>query len=336
MPGVSKTISSPVLPAFISGAMKEFDDSYLRALESNAPTLASALLHLQKGKGKQIRPLIVFLVANAFGAGSDPARWEKVMNGAISIELLHLASLIHDDVIDESPTRRGQASFYALLGSHKAVLFGDYILSHAFTRALLVGSRTMAMTLAELGLQLSEGELLQEDISELSVTTEEQYFEVISRKTASLIKAAFKVGADTAGVTDPETLGLIESASEKIGLAFQIKDDIFDYLPTPGLGKPAGNDLREHKVTLPLIFALGTDTSDARKAAKLLKKKELNHAEIEFLVSFARKSGGIEYAQGRMARLIDEAKRDLESALPDGEDLRALLSLADYIVFREK
>ena len=336
MQSVSKTVTFPQLPAPIEGAMQEFEESYLRTLESSTPSVATALAHLRKGKGKQIRPLIVFLVASAFGSGRGSERWADVLNGAISIELLHLASLIHDDVIDESAMRRGQASFYALFGSHKAVLFGDYILSHAFTRALLAGSRTMALTLAELGLKLSEGELLQEDVSELSVTTEEQYFEVISRKTASLINAAFKVGADTAGVTDTDRLGLIGRASEKIGLAFQIKDDIFDYLPTPGLGKPAGNDLREHKVTLPLIFALGTDTSDARKAAKLLKKKELDHAEIEYLLAFARRSGGIEYAQGRMARLIDEAKRDLESAMPAGDELQALLSLADYIVFREK
>lgn len=330
------TTSFPKLPPAVSSSLETFDETYLRALESGAPTVARALEHLQKGKGKQIRPLIIFLVAYALGADSDEGKRENAMNGAISIELLHLASLIHDDVIDESPMRRGQSSFYSLLGPHKAVLMGDYILSHAFMRALLIGSKALPMTLADLGRQLSEGELLQEDFSELSLTTEEQYFEVIRRKTASLIRTAFRVGAEAAGVADPGTLETLDEASEKIGLAFQIKDDIFDYMPTSDLGKPAGNDLKEHKVTLPLIFALSTDTADARKGAKLLKKKDLNHEEIRFLLVLARKSGGIEYAQGRMARFTEEAKELLRAALPPSEYLDALVSVTDYIVMREK
>ena len=329
-------VSFPTLPPSISAAMEQFDRSYLQSIESAAPTVARALAHLGKGKGKRLRPLIVFLVARAFGVKEEDDAWEDVIGGAIAIELLHLASLIHDDVIDESRMRRGELSLYALLGPHKAVLFGDYILSHAFTRALLIGSQVLALTLSELGMQLSEGELLQEDMSELSVTTEEQYLEIISRKTASLIKASFRIGLETAGVKDGAVIRSVSDAAERIGLAFQIKDDIFDYAPTADLGKPSGNDLREHKVTLPLIFALGSGAAESSKAAKLLKKKELSGDEIRFLVQFARKNGGIEYATAKMNALVTEAKALLQESIPGGEELETLMELCDYIVYRDR
>lgn len=326
----------PPLPEVISSRMEEFDVAYLSALESTSPTIARSLEHLRKGKGKQLRPLFVFLVASALGVTEGDERRDDVLNGAISIELLHLASLIHDDVIDESPTRRGEASFYEFLGAHKAILFGDYILSHAFIRALIVGSKSLAVTLADLGRQLSEGELLQEDFSELALTTEEQYYEVISRKTAALVRAAFVVGAETARVEDPTVLDLLKKAAVKIGIAFQIKDDIFDYLPSEGLGKPTGNDLREHKVTLPLIFALSTGTAPAMKGVKLLRKRELEIDDIRFLIDLAHKAGGIAYAEERMNTFIKEAKDLLVQALPDNEYTGALLEVADYIVMRDR
>ncbi len=321
----------PTLPPDTAQAMQRFDELYLESLQSEVPTIALALTHLRRGLGKRLRPLIVILTAECYGVQND-----RVIRAAVSLELLHMASLIHDDVVDESMTRRGEASFNALLGNHKAVLLGDYILSHAFNLALDLDLPLLVRKMAELGADLSKGELLQLDISQLADTTEEQYLEVIKQKTAALMQGSMITGAAVAEVRDGRTLHALAEASMHLGIAFQIKDDIFDYLPSPELGKPSSNDLKEHKVTLPLIHALGTQGTQATKAQKLLRKQRLSEQEIDFLVNFAIKSGGIDYADKVMRTHIKECKHLLSETLPPSPAKETLLGICDYIVDRDK
>lgn len=311
--------------------MERFDELYLETLESKVPSIAQALVHLQKGLGKRLRPLIAILTAECFGVQND-----RVILSAVSLELLHMASLIHDDIVDESMERRGEPSFNALLGNHKSVLLGDYILSHAFSIAISLEVPLMVTKMADLGTKLSEGELLQLDISQLADTTEEQYMQVIRQKTAALLQGSMMTGAAVAGVTDAQILNQLAEASSNLGMAFQIKDDIFDYLPTPELGKPSGNDLKEHKVTLPLIYALRTSGTDARKANKLLRKQRLTRGEIDFLVNFAITTGGIKYAEGKMHTYVDRCKEILVEVLPKCGAKETILKVCDYIVDRDK
>lgn len=311
--------------------MDRFDELYLETLESEVPTIAQALVHLQKGLGKRLRPLIVILTAECFGVRND-----RVIQAAVSLELLHMASLIHDDIVDESMVRRGEPSFNALLGNHKSVLLGDYILSNAFNLAISLDLPPLVRRMAKLGAGLSEGELLQLDIAQLADTTEEQYMTVIRQKTAILIQCCMMAGATVAGAEDPLTLEHLSEASLDLGIAFQIKDDIFDYLPTPHIGKPSGNDLKEHKVTLPLIHALRSSSADALKAKKLLRKQQLNEREIDFLVNFAIRSGGVEYADKVMRTHVNRCKTLLQKTLPESTAREALLSVCDYIVDRDK
>lgn len=311
--------------------MDRFDELYLETLESEAPTIAQALVHLQKGLGKRLRPIIVILTAECFGVRND-----RVIQAAVSLELLHMASLIHDDIVDESMVRRGESSFNALLGNHKSVLLGDYILSNAFSLAISLGIPPLVQRMAKLGASLSEGELLQLDIAQLADTTEEQYMTVIRQKTAALIQCCMMTGATVAGVEDPQILQNLSDASMDLGIAFQIKDDIFDYLPTPQLGKPSGNDLKEHKVTLPLIHALRSSSADAIKAKKLLRKQQLSEREIDFLVNFAIRSGGVEYADEVMRTHVNQCKTLLQETLPESTAREALLSVCDYVVDRDK
>lgn len=319
------------MPQEIQEALKQFEEAYLGSIRSIAPTIVKATELLSRQTAKQVRPLLLLLTANCFGPIT-----EEVINGSTFIELLHVSTLVHDDVVDESGHRRGVPSMNAVFGNHKAVLIGDYLLANAMMQAVQTNNKQILLQLATLGKNLSEGELLQMDTAELGEYSEERYLEIIDRKTASLIESSMMVGALLAKVSDAETLQKIEQAGQLLGRAFQIRDDIFDYQPTVQLGKPSGQDIAEHKVTLPLIHALQQESKERDKVLKLLRHEELRRGEIAYIIDFAIRMGGIEYAGKRMEEMIEEAKSLLVAGLPPCESRDGLIMVADYIATREK
>lgn len=319
------------MPQEIQEALKQFEEAYLGSIRSIAPTIVKATELLSRQTAKQVRPLLLLLTANCFGPIT-----EEVIKGSTFIELLHVSSLVHDDVVDESGHRRGVPSMNAVFGNHKAVLIGDYLLANAMMQAVQTNNKQILLQLANLGKNLSEGELLQMDTAELGEYSEERYLEIIDRKTASLIESSMLVGALLAGVSDTETLQKIEQAGRLLGRAFQIRDDIFDYQPTAQLGKPSGQDIAEHKITLPLIYALQQESKERDKVLKLLRHEQLRRDEIAFVIDFATRMGGIEYASKQMEGMIEEAKSLLVASLPVCESREALILVADFIATRNK
>lgn len=319
------------MPQEIQEALKQFEEAYLGSIRSIAPTIVKATELLSRQTAKQVRPLLLLLTANCFGSIT-----EEVIKGSTFIELLHVSSLVHDDVVDESGHRRGVPSMNAVFGNHKAVLIGDYLLANAMMQAVQTNNKQILLQLATLGKNLSEGELLQMDTAELGEYSEERYLEIIDRKTASLIESSMLVGALLAGVSDTETLQKIEQAGRLLGRAFQIRDDIFDYQPTAQLGKPSGQDIAEHKITLPLIYALQQESKERDKVLKLLRHEQLRRDEIAFVIDFATRMGGIEYASKQMEGIIEEAKSLLVASLPVCESREALILVADFIATRNK
>lgn len=319
------------MPQEIQEALKQFEEAYLGSIRSIAPTIVKATELLSRQTAKQVRPLLLLLTANCFGPIT-----EEVIKGSTFIELLHVSSLVHDDVVDESGHRRGVPSMNAVFGNHKAVLIGDYLLANAMMQAVQTNNKQILLQLATLGKNLSEGELLQMDTAELGEYSEERYLEIIDRKTASLIESSMLVGALLAGVSDTETLQKIEQAGQLLGRAFQIRDDIFDYQPTAQLGKPSGQDIAEHKITLPLIYALQQESKERDKVLKLLRHEQLRRDEIAFVIDFATRMGGIEYASKQMEGIIEEAKSLLVASLPVCESREALILVADFIATRNK
>lgn len=319
------------MPQEIQEALKQFEEAYLGSIRSIAPTIVKATELLSRQTAKQVRPLLLLLTANCFGPIT-----EEVIKGSTFIELLHVSSLVHDDVVDESGHRRGVPSMNAVFGNHKAVLIGDYLLANAMMQAVQTNNKQILLQLATLGKNLSEGELLQMDTAELGEYSEERYLEIIDRKTASLIESSMLVGALLTGVSDTETLQKIEQAGRLLGRAFQIRDDIFDYQPTAQLGKPSGQDIAEHKITLPLIYALQQESKERDKVLKLLRHEQLRRDEIAFVIDFATRMGGIEYASKQMEGMIEEAKSLLVASLPVCESREALILVADFIATRNK
>lgn len=320
------------MPEDIQKALLRFDELYFDSIESIAPTILKAVELLHRQKSKQIRPLLLMLTAKSFGRIDD-----QVVRGSIFIELLHVSTLVHDDVIDESLQRRGVASMNAVFDNRKAVLIGDYLLATAMVQAIETDNYHILTQLTRLGQVLSEGELIQMDTAELGDYSEQRYIDIIDRKTASLIESSMVIGALIAGVEDDsETMIGLRRAGRLLGRAFQIRDDIFDYAPTNELGKPAGQDIAEHKVTLPLIYALQQESKERDKVLKLLRHEELSRSEIRFITDFAHRMGGIEYATERMSAMVEEAKRLLMQVIPPSESREAILTVADYITTRER
>lgn len=319
------------LPEDIAGISDRIDQLMGETLESDSPSLRHAVELFRRHPGKRLRPMLMGIVASAFGEISD-----RVVRGGTFIEMIHVATLIHDDVIDDSDMRRGTKALHVLFGNRKAVLMGDYILSKAILLAVQMEEPLVLEILSHVGESLTEGELMQDDASQLAETSEEWYYDIIRRKTASLLSASATLGAILAGRKDDETTLEIHEATLRLGMAFQIRDDIFDYLPTPELGKPAGNDLREHKVTLPLIYALEHSGRKGERARRVLRQSELSDEDIRFLTHFAIEYGGIDYAEQQMHRLLSEAKEHYARVIPEGCSLDLLHRLCDYIAEREK
>lgn len=313
----------------ISSDLERLQKIIKQSLSSNSPLLNEIVDKYLETKGKQIRPIIVVLSAKFFGAEVS----DGVLCGAASVELLHNASLIHDDVIDETKQRRGHDTINNTWDNHIAVLVGDFFVSNALACAIRTNDFRVISTISELGKELSTGEIDQIDVAKHHSIDEQAYFSIINKKTASLFQSCVKVGGYSVGASDTDIANLSKFV-ELLGLSFQIKDDIFDYFKDDAIGKPTGNDLREGKVTLPLIYALSrTESPRHGEMRRLADSDSLTTEQIETLIDFAKAEGGIEYAYATMERLRAEARSILEP-YPDNEAKQAFMSLFDYIIKR--
>ena len=314
----------------IAPDLARLNDIIARSLHSDSALMNSIVERYLEVKGKQLRPMMVLLSARLFGGVN-----EAVLHAGAAVEMLHNASLIHDDVLDDSRVRRGVATINGLWDNHVAVLVGDFFVSTALSCAVRTGDATIVKVMAQLGADLSLGEINQIDNVRQHITTEAGYFDVISRKTASLFTCCVEMGGIAAGATSHRLQG-IKQFAHLLGLCFQIKDDTFDYYHDPAVGKPTGNDLREGKITLPLIHALSLEDRPERAAMlELACRPQLDAGEIETLVQWAKDCGGIDYAFATMRRLRDEAMTHL-AGYPAGDTVEMLASIFDYIITRNK
>lgn len=292
--------------------------------------LGRALQYVRSRKGKMMRPLLVLLIARECGAVR-----EKALHSAVTLELLHTASLVHDDVVDESNERRGQASVNAVYGNQVSVLVGDYLLSKSLQEAAFTGSLRIVDIISRLGGTLSEGELFQIANIRAEQISEEAYFRIIDHKTAALFAACAELGALSADAGED----FIEKArrfGEIVGICFQIRDDIFDYFSNSEIGKPTGRDMAEGKLTLPVIYALNSTNDAAMLAlADKVKKGEADRAEIEALIAFAKQNGGIEYAERKMQELRSQAYAAIASFKNEAVR-KSLEQYIDFVIDRQK
>jgi len=281
-------------------------------------------------KGKQIRPILVILAASMFGSVN-----KHVLYAAASLEMLHNASLIHDDVVDNSPERRGTKTINAVWDNHIAVLVGDFFVSKALAVGVMTESLHAVQTLSQLGEELALGEIDQICNAREAVLDEQKYMSVIAQKTASLFTDCVVLGAELAGAT-PQQVHPMAQYARLLGLCFQIKDDTFDYYKSDKVGKPTGNDLREGKITLPLLYALthttGTEADNMRALVK--KGTPLTDPEIAILVEFAKKEGGVDYAYRRMEELQQQAD-SIILKYPDNEARCRFREIFSYIISRD-
>ena len=314
----------------ITDELNHFIELFNTSLEHQDGLLSQVLMFIKQRSGKRMRPMLMLLVAKAFGRVSDVTQ-----HAAIGLELLHTASLVHDDVVDESGERRGQASVNAFYDNKVAVLVGDYILSTALLHVSFTSSDRIVSGLAELGRTLSDGEILQlENISNQTIS-EEAYYEVIKRKTAALFEACTEIGALSVGASKDD----VEQArlfGLHLGMAFQIRDDIFDYYESNDIGKPTGNDMAEGKLTLPVIHAvLSADNGAMKDLALKVKKGEVTPEEVAQLVAFTKENGGIEYAEAKMREFKNKAIGFIEEKIQDTDIKQALNAYLDYVIERK-
>ena len=314
----------------IAQDLSKLNDIIKNVLESNSALMNQIVTNFLESKGKQIRPILVILSGRFFGE-----TYEKVLNAGAAIELLHNATLIHDDVIDESKERRGQPTINRIWDNHISVLVGDFFVSAALHCAVQTGNHKITAVLSRLGRELSLGEINQIDNARQHNINENTYFDIIKSKTASLFKCCVEVSGYVNNANEKELADLM-AFTELLGLCFQIKDDIFDYFEDKNIGKPTGNDLREGKVTLPLIYALSKNNAENQaEMLQIIKKNELSSDEIATLIDFAKKEGGIEYAYATMERLRDEAFSIL-NAYPEKSVTEDFKALFNYIIKRSK
>ena len=312
----------------IEGEMNNFVELFKQSLSQGDGMLESVLSHIRQRGGKRMRPMLILLTAKNYGDVSSVTQ-----NAALGLELLHTASLVHDDVVDESDQRRGQPSVNASYNNKVAVLVGDYILSTALLRVALSDNHEIVQELAELGRTLAAGEILQlSNISNQDIS-EDVYYQVIDKKTAVLFEACCKLGAISVGAPRD----IIEKAAKfghNIGMIFQIRDDIFDYYDSAEIGKPTGNDMFEGKLTLPIIYSLTHYKNDAvLNLAKKVKAGTINQDEIAVLIEFAKQYGGIKYAEKKMDDFAKECQGFIDECVKPElkESFKAYL---EYVIQR--
>ena len=313
----------------IKSELKKFEQHFEESMKSAVPLLDRITHYIVKRKGKQVRPMLVFLSAKTIA----PIRNETYIAASL-IELLHTASLVHDDVVDDANMRRGFFSINSIWKNKIAVLVGDFFFSKGMLLALENEQYNALQILSQAVREMSEGELLQIDKSRKLNITEEVYFEIIKQKTASMLGASCAAGA--ASVTEnKDHIAAMRSFGYAAGMAYQIKDDLFDY-GYANVGKPTGNDLKEKKMTLPLIHALSkASESEKKHVLKLIKKKSKERKIRRQIIEFVHTNGGIEYAASRMHDFKNEALEIISKFDPNDSQI-ALKDLVDYMITREK
>ena len=313
----------------IADELRLFESVFKDSVKSNVPLLDRIMRYVVRTKGKQLSSMFVLLSAKLSGP-VNPSTYRA----ASLVELLHTASLVHDDVVDESAERRGFFSVYALWKSKISVLVGDYLLAKGMLLALDNQDFQILQIMSRAVKQMSEGELLQMEKARSLNITEETYFEIIRNKTASLLACACSAGAFSS-TGDPEVAEKMRQFGEWVGIAFQIKDDLFDY-GTADVGKPTGNDIKEKKLTLPLIYTLArTDASTRRRLIYIVKNEHRIKARIQEVIREVQQSGGIRYAEEKMQEYRDKAL-DLLNSFPDKPERQALAELVRYTTDRVK
>lgn len=313
----------------VQAELADFIELFNRSLTHEDGMLGSALEHIRRRAGKRMRPMLILLMAKSYGHVTDVTQ-----NAAVGLELLHTASLVHDDVVDESGERRGQASVNATYDNKVAVLVGDYILSTALLHVSFTHSEDIVRYLAELGRTLSDGEILQLSNIGRREISEEVYYEVIRQKTAALFEACAGIGVLSAGATGDD-FEKARTFGRNLGIIFQIRDDIFDYYDSPEIGKPTGNDMLEGKLTLPAIYAVNNGGDKAMlELAYKVKEQSVTQEEIDTLVEYTKSHGGIEYAERRMEELRLKCMEYIENAVKDEEIKRALTAYLDFVIQR--
>lgn len=313
----------------IQDELVQFDAYLQAALKNDNSNVSDIVEYAFKRDGKRIRPMLVFLVAKSCG-NVEPSTF----HGAVTVELLHAATLIHDDVIDESNMRRGTPSVNAIFDNKRSVLAGDYILSSSLVESTKTQNIEVIGLIAELGKNLAEGELNQYALADQVLIDEKRYLDVIDKKTASLLYACTKIGAITAGASR-DVVEAFGKVGKYIGMAFQIQDDIFDYFSTD-VGKPTGNDIREGKITLPLIYALNNSSDEKRnQMMSIIESKDYSIENIDALLSFAKESGGIEYAEKMKIDYLSMSESIINSLSLNQDYKEALELLLFYLKNRK-
>ena len=315
----------------IEREFNEFVNHFDKSLTYQDGLLADVLSHIRKRGGKRMRPILMLLIAKNFGGVNMTTQ-----NSAVGLELLHTASLVHDDVVDESQERRGQASVNATYNNKAAVLVGDYILSTALLHVSYTDNQPIIQNLAELGRTLASGEILQLSNIRSEEISEDVYYQVINQKTAVLFGSCAAIGALSAGASSED----VERAREfgkNLGIMFQIRDDIFDYYDSKEIGKPTGNDMAEGKLTLPVIYALKKSPFESMLTlAKKVKAGTINVDEIAVLVEFTKQQGGIDFAEQKMLEFHRKALKFIESSVTDPAIRESLTLYLDYVIRRTK
>ena len=314
----------------IEQEFETFSELFQQSMTSSDDLLGEVLSHIRQRGGKRMRPILMMLIAKNYGQVTDVTQ-----HSAIGLELLHTASLVHDDVVDESLERRGQASVNASFNNKVAVLVGDYMLSTALLSVSLTNNRRIIQYLAELGRTLAAGEILQLSNIQNEEISEEVYYQVIKQKTASLFEACATIGALSTDAQDSD-VERVGKFGQDLGIMFQIRDDIFDYYDSKDIGKPTGNDMAEGKLTLPVIYALNSMPLDSMLTlAKKVKAGTVNPDEIAVLVEYAKHSGGIEYAEHRMQDYRLLCQQYIDENVKDTAIARSLTAYVDFVIERK-
>ncbi len=313
----------------VAEELRKFEDHFRHSMKSNVALLDRIIYYIVRRKGKQMRPMFVFLSARIFGECN-----QSTYNAASMIELLHTATLVHDDVVDDSYMRRGFFSVNALWKNKIAVLVGDFLLSRGLLLAVDQKEFQLLEIMSKAVKQMSEGELLQIEKARKMDIDESIYYAIIEQKTASLIAASCKAGAAST-TQDPSYLDQMHLLGTKIGMAFQIKDDLFDY-GMEDVGKPLGIDIKERKMTLPLIYALSQSTSKEKKyIINLVRNKNHEKKRVKEVIDFVKEKGGLEYASLKMEEYRAQAEEILQS-LPQNPANSAVSQLIKYVIERKK
>jgi octaprenyl-diphosphate synthase len=314
----------------VSKELDQFEDVFRDAMRSKVPLLDKVTQYIVKTKGKQMRPLFVLLSASICGEIND-----STLRAATLIELLHTATLVHDDVVDDSNERRGFFSINALWKNKIAVLVGDYLLSRGMMLALSNKDFELLCIVSNAVQEMSEGELLQIEKARRLDIEESVYFDIIRKKTASLIASCCAVGAASVGANE-EMIEKMKNFGTYVGIAFQIKDDIFDYESSRKAGKPTGIDIKERKMTLPLIYTLNNSSrSEKRALINIVKNHSADPHKVDILIEKVKLAGGINYAEKKMQEYIDKAQEIIRE-FPVTPSLESLKQLVDYSILRQK